>query len=191
MPIHPSPDRPNDGWKGAGRASGPSSLSGAGRDVENELGTLNRATRKEKAGTALTRWEPLGLEWPERWRRWLDLDNEIEGMLRIEETRENGNLLIRAEMPGVDPEKDVEVTVSDGVLHISGKREERTETKDKDKHTYRSEFRYGQFSRDLTLPAGIDPDSIDAKYDNGILEVRVPWPTQPESKKTKVKVDHR
>lgn len=137
---------------------------------------------------ALTRWEPLSLEWPERWRRWLDFDTEVEGMLRIEETREDGNLLIRAELPGVDPEKDVEVTISEGVLHISGKREERTEKKEK--HTYRSEFRYGQFSRDLTLPAGVDPNSIEAKYSDGILEVRVPWPAEPESKQTKVHVSH-
>lgn len=134
----------------------------------------------------LTRWEPLGLEWPERWRKWFDFDSEVEGMLRIEETREDGNLLIRAELPGVDPDKDVDISVTEGVLHISAKREEHKEKKDK--RLYRSEFRYGEFSRDLTLPSGVDPTSIDAQYHDGILEVRVPWPKEPELTSTKVPV---
>jgi len=99
---------------------------------------------------ALMQWEPMGLEWPERWRKWLDA--ESEGWMKVEEIQEDGTLVVRAELPGLDPDKDVDVSVSDGVLHISAKREERNEKKDKG--TYRSEFRYGEFSRDLALPSG-------------------------------------
>src|SRR5665213_2673584 len=108
---------------------------------------------RQRGGSAmaLTRWEPLGLEWPGRWRRWLDFDADTEGWLRVEEVREDGTLVVRAELPGVDPDKDVEVSVTDGVLHISAKREQRDEKKDKG--NYRSEFRYGAVSyTHLTLP---------------------------------------
>jgi len=135
---------------------------------------------------ALTRWEPLGLEWPGRWRRWLDFDADTEGWLRVEEVREDGTLVVRAELPGVDPDKDVEVSVTDGVLHISAKREQRDEKKDKG--NYRSEFRYGEFSRDLTLPAGVDPDAAVATYKDGILEVRVPWSDDTTTASTKVPI---
>ncbi len=137
---------------------------------------------------ALTRWDRFGLDLPERWRRWLDLDAESQGWLRVEEVHEDGDLVIRVEVPGVDPEKDVDVSVDDGMLRVSAKREERTEHKDKD--AYRSEFHYGEFSRNLTLPPGVDKGAVKANYKDGILEVRLPWPTEQESATTKVPVSH-
>ncbi len=137
---------------------------------------------------ALTRWEPLGLEWPERWRKWFDFDAESEGWMRVEQVLEDGTLVVRAELPGVDPEKDVNVSVSNGVLHISAKREERKENKEKGKGNYRSEFRYGEFSRDLALPSDVDPDAVKAEYKDGILEVRAPWEETKKSKSTKVPI---
>jgi len=126
---------------------------------------------------ALTKWRRFDLDWPERWHTLFDLDTRDQ-WLRVEEVHENGDLVVRAELPGVDPEKDVEVSVSDGVLHISAKRQERSEEKDKD--TYRSEFRYGEFTRDLVLPRGVDKGTVKADYKDGILEVRIPWPVEPE-----------
>jgi HSP20 family protein len=105
----------------------------------------------------LTRWEPFSFDWPDRWRRLFDFETERGGWLRVEEVHEDDTLVIRAELPGIDPDKDVEVSVTDGILHISARREERTEHKDK---TRRSEFRYGEFSRDITLPAGVVKDSV-------------------------------
>ncbi len=135
---------------------------------------------------AVTRWEPLGLEWPGRWPRWLDSGAATEGWLRVEEVGEDGTLDVRAELPGIDPDKDVEVSVTDGLLHISAKREQRDEKKDKG--NYRSEFRYGEFSRDLTLPAGVDPDAVAATYKDGILEVRAPWADNGTTMLTKVPI---
>ena len=61
-------------------------------------------------------------------------------------------MVVRAELPGVDPEKDIDVTVEDGVLTISAERRESTEKKEDT--SYRSEFRYGSFVRRLPVPRG-------------------------------------
>ena len=135
---------------------------------------------------ALTRWDHFGVDLPERWRRWLWFDEEPQGWLRVEEVHEDNALVIKVEIPGIDPEKDVDVNVTDHTLRISAKREERSEDTKKD--GYRSEFRYGEFRRSLALPTGVDRDSVQAEYKDGILEVRVPWPAEPEPGSTKVQV---
>ncbi|WP_427170431.1 Hsp20/alpha crystallin family protein [Arthrobacter sp. 92] len=94
--------------------------------------------------------------------------------IRVEEFVDDKTLVVRAEMPGLDPEKDIEVSISEGVLHISAERQEKEEHKDKNR--YRSEFRYGSFTRDLPLPEGIREEDIKASYTDGVLEVRTPLP---------------
>jgi HSP20 family protein len=101
---------------------------------------------------------------------WKDLFDDSD--MKVEEFRDGDTLVVRAEMPGIDPDKDVEITVSDGMLHLSAER--RSETKTEDKKGYRSEFRYGSFSRSVRLPAGAGEDDVKATYDNGILEVHIP-----------------
>ena len=76
--------------------------------------------------------------------------------------------MIRAELPGIDADKDVQINVRDGMLTIEGKREEHTES------DQRSEFFYGRFMRTLTLPSGADQKGIKAEYRDGILEVSIP-----------------
>jgi HSP20 family protein len=75
---------------------------------------------------------------------------------------------ITAELPGVD-EKDVEVTLADGLLTIRG--EKRTEKEEKDKQFQRTERTYGAFSRTLSLPADVDEDKVSATFRNGVLKV--------------------
>jgi HSP20 family protein len=120
----------------------------------------------------LTRWFddfPLPRWWPDasRWGRW-------EGMepLRVEEFQENGTLVVRAEMPGMDPDKDVVIDVIDHTLRIRAER--RQESKVDEKNGYRTEFQYGSFSRTLSLPAGATDKDVKATYKDGILEVRLP-----------------
>jgi HSP20 family protein len=96
--------------------------------------------------------------------------------IRVEEMVDGNTLVVRAELPGVDPEKDVDVTVTDGVLTIRGERQEKKEHKDKD--SYRSEFRYGSFVRRIPLPSGVQQDDVTASYKDGVLEVRAPIPEQ-------------
>jgi HSP20 family molecular chaperone IbpA len=88
-------------------------------------------------------------------------------MIRVEDYVEDGQYVLRAELPGVDPEKDVDITVAEGCLTVKAERREATE------EAHRSEFRYGAFSRSVTLPTGADEDDVKATYANGILEVRV------------------
>ena len=96
--------------------------------------------------------------------------------IRVEEMVDGNTLVVRAELPGIDPEKDVDVTVADGVLTIRGERQEKKEHKDKD--SYRSEFRYGSFVRRLALPSGVQQADVKASYKDGVLEVRAPLPEQ-------------
>lgn len=77
---------------------------------------------------------------------------------------------VRAEVPGVDPEH-LDVSVNGDVLTISGQKEERTETKEKDLH--RTECRYGAFRRSIALPAEVDVDSVSAEHSNGVLVVNL------------------
>jgi HSP20 family molecular chaperone IbpA len=87
--------------------------------------------------------------------------------IRIEDFVEGDRYMIRAELAGIDPEKDVEVMVGAGYLTIRAERHDVTEGK------HRSEFRYGSFTRSLPLPANADEDDIKATYHGGILTVSV------------------
>jgi HSP20 family protein len=88
------------------------------------------------------------------------------------------SLILRADLPGMS-EDDVNIEVRDGVLTVSGER--KAEHEEKGEGYHRVERAFGSFSRSLTLPKGADPDRVEAKFDNGVLEVRVPKPeeTQP------------
>ncbi|HVV36139.1 MAG TPA: Hsp20/alpha crystallin family protein [Acidimicrobiales bacterium] len=118
--------------------------------------------------------------------RFPDLGDLMDDRLpRIEEFQEDHTVVVRFEMPGIDPDNDVEITVTDGVLRI--KAERREETKSDDTHAYRSEFRYGSYSRGIQLPAGASEDDVKASYKDGILEVRVPMSDEKaEAKKIPV-----
>ena len=76
--------------------------------------------------------------------------------------------MIRAELPGLDPDKDIEVTVNGRTLTI------RAERRQEDNGPYRSEFRYGSLTRSVRLPAKVDANDVTARYDKGVLEVSVP-----------------
>lgn len=95
-------------------------------------------------------------------------------LVAVEEFTEDGTLVVRAEMPGIDPEKDVEITISDGMLHICAERSEEEEKSGR--HFQRRELRYGSFARSLPVPEGTDEGKITASYKDGMLEVRVPLP---------------
>jgi HSP20 family protein len=95
-----------------------------------------------------------------------------EDLVRVEEYLDGDTAVVRAEMPGIDPDRDIEITVADHQLRIRGER--RQESKTEDKNGYRSEFRYGSFTRSIPLPAGATDQDVQATYVDGVLEVRVP-----------------
>ena len=106
---------------------------------------------------------------PDPWRTRL---MEAVEPIRVEELREDDALVVKAEIPGIDPDTDVEIDITDHALHIRAQR--RQETKTEEHGRYRSEFHYGSFSRTIPLPAGVSTSDIQATYKDGILKVRVP-----------------
>jgi len=137
---------------------------------------------------ALTRWEPfaeLGELRAQMDRVFGDLlDNRERGWTpAIDVVRDNGNLVIRADVPGIKAE-EVKIEVEDDILTVSGEHEEKKESKDK--HFLRRERRYGSFSRSMALPAGVDAKKIKAKTHDGVVEVTVPMPKQPEKQKVEI-----
>jgi HSP20 family protein len=90
-------------------------------------------------------------------------------VFRVEEVIRDDRYVVRAELPGLDPENDIEVTVEDQILTI------RAERRQQDNEPYRSEFRYGSFARAVRLPARVDAADVSARYGTGVLEVSVPF----------------
>lgn len=88
--------------------------------------------------------------------------------------RDGRALRLRADLPGVS-EEDINLQMEDNVLTISGERTAEHETQE---GYHRLERAFGGFSRSLTLPAGIDPHGVQAHFDRGVLEVRIPKPEQ-------------
>jgi len=144
-------------------------------------------TKREPHGEAadvFTRFDRMFEEWARmmpfravafpRWR-------EAEELIRVAEFREDGTLVIRADLPGIDPEKDVGLTVSDGMLHIEAERRE--EEKREEKGYVRQELRYGALSRSLPLPEGVTAADITATYKAGVLEIRIPEPKHEPARK--------
>ena len=108
---------------------------------------------------------------------------EREHMIRCEEYVDGGRYVLRAELPGIDPEKDVTVSVADGVLRVHAERRETT------RDQKRSEFTYGSMSRALTLPPGANEDSVAATYRDGILRVTVDLPETVTGKAKQIPIE--
>lgn len=99
-------------------------------------------------------------------RRWIPSMDLVEA---------DDDLVLRADLPGMN-EDDVQIEIKDNVLTVSGER--RSEHEDKQESFYRAERSFGHFARSLTLPDGVDPDSVQATFEKGVLEVRVPKPAE-------------
>ena len=93
---------------------------------------------------------------------------QLQPDIRVEEYQEDERRIVRADLPGVDPDKDIDVTVDSGLLRIQGYR--RAEEHDK----YHTEIRYGSFERVLTLPTGTKAEDVTADYADGVLTVSMP-----------------
>lgn len=133
-------------------------------------------------------WEPLQdlVRFDEDFDRWYDsmvrrfFNPESKSWVpAIDVVENNGNLEVRAEIPGVKKE-NLKVTVENDHLLITGERSQENETKDKKYH--RIERFYGKFYRSIALPFSVDADKVKASYKDGILIVTLP---KPESMKTK------
>lgn len=103
--------------------------------------------------------------------------------IRFEDYVKNDRYVLRAELPGIDPE-DIEIDVNNGILTI------RAERREEEREQQRTEFRYGSFTRSVTLPMVADEKDIKAVYDKGILEISVKL-ARPEEKSRRIPVEGR
>ncbi|MEA2128449.1 MAG: hypothetical protein QOJ85_1340 [Solirubrobacteraceae bacterium] len=107
-------------------------------------------------------------------RRWIPAMDLVET---------DDHFVLKADLPGID-ESDVNIVFENNVLTVSGER--RTEHEAKKDGYYRLERTMGSFSRSLTLPEGIDADAVNAKFDNGVLEVRIPKPAEAKPRRIQI-----
>ena len=96
----------------------------------------------------------------------------------------DNHFVLKADLPGL-ADDDVNIEVQDGTLTISGER--KSETEKREKGWYRVERSFGRFSRSLTLPEGINPDAVEASFDKGVLEVRIPKPEERKPRRVQIK----
>src|ERR687890_551968 len=94
------------------------------------------------------------------------------------------HFVLKADLPGLS-EGDVSIEVQDGTLTISGERDAEHEAHERG--WYRIERSFGSFSRSLTLPDGVDADGIQARFDRGVLEVRIPKPEERKPRRVEIK----
>jgi|SRR5262245_61794271 len=117
---------------------------------------------------------PLRWPWGDGERGWTPAVDMID---------RQDEIMLRVDLPELD-EKDIEVTVQDGMVTIRGERKEEKEEKRKD--YYYGERTYGAFARTLALPAGVDRDKVKATFTKGVLEVHLP--KAKEAKATKIEI---
>jgi HSP20 family molecular chaperone IbpA len=128
---------------------------------------------------------------PELWRL-IDLERDWDSLFRfpgamteaqfrpsVDVARKEGQLIVTAELPGIDPDKDVEITLDDDYLTIGGEKSEEREMTSNDRVVH--ERRYGSFVRRVPVPEGVSADKITASYVDGVLTITVTLPeeTQP------------
>ncbi|MCX8118123.1 MAG: Hsp20/alpha crystallin family protein [Desulfobacterota bacterium] len=103
--------------------------------------------------------------------------------LDVSETKDD--LVIKAEVPGLEP-KDIDISLSDGVLTIKGEKKEEREEKEED--YYLMERCYGSFARSIQLPKRVQSDKIQATYKNGLLKIVLPKSEEAKKKEIKIQV---
>lgn len=93
-------------------------------------------------------------------------------------------VIVRAEVPGVDP-AHLDITVMGDRLTLSGEKKESAERKEKD--FYQSETRYGSFSRSVDLPSGVDTEQVTAEHANGVVTIKLKKTAAATAKKIQIK----
>jgi HSP20 family protein len=129
----------------------------------------NVPARSAQQDVGMPTWWDRFWAWPNfpQMRRFFEEDD-----MRVEEFVDDDKLVVRAELPGIDPERDVEINVRDHSLRIRAERHQ--EHREDEGGRYHSEFHYGTFTRIVPLSSSVSETDVKASYRDGILEVRVP-----------------
>jgi HSP20 family protein len=138
------------------------------------MALVKRETPKGETETLEPRFiDRLFDEIPEVFRRpFVVLSERGINPFNAEEFTEDGTLVVRVELPGIDPDTDIDLTIDDGTLRLKAERREDEKTEGRDYE--RREISYGSFRRELPIPRGTHVEDVKATYSDGILEVRVP-----------------
>ncbi|OGP72850.1 MAG: molecular chaperone [Deltaproteobacteria bacterium RBG_16_49_23] len=152
----------------------------------------------------LTTWKPfreltpfrdfdrMGMEMDRFWDSFFDIapkGKTEEGggwfpYLDVSETK--SDIVVKAELPGIDP-KDIDISLSDGMLILKGERKSEKEEKDEDYHLV--ERSYGTFYRSVRLPREVQSNKINASYKDGVLKITLPKTGETKKKEIKIKVE--
>jgi HSP20 family protein len=143
------------------------------REVQTLQQEMNRLFGTFFDGQAVGAGEPRAA------RRWVPSVDLLE---------QGENFVLRADLPGVS-EDDVKIELEDNVLTISGQR--RSEHEEHKEGYYRLERASGSFSRSLSLPEGVDPSAIEARFEAGVLEVQIPKPEERQPHRIEIKAGGR
>ena len=111
---------------------------------------------------------------------------EVEWLPSLDVAETKGDLLVKAELPGMDP-KDIDISLHEGVLTIKGEKKQEKEEKEEGYHLI--ERSYGSFTRSVRLPKDVQSDRISASFKNGILKVVLPKTEEAKKKEIKIKVE--
>lgn len=116
---------------------------------------------------------------------WRTYEGESSRSLALDVHETDDAYFVETALPGVNPD-DINVTVNNGVLTITGEVKRSKEAEDEKAHVVMSERMYGTFSRTLSLPQSVDGNNVDATYNNGILKLTLP--KTPDAKPRQIKV---
>lgn len=144
---------------------------------------------------AMLPWRPfreldrIMRNWETRFPRLFEeFEEEEEVSPPIESYVENGNLIVKADVPGLEP-KDIEISVLNDILTIKGER--KTEKEIKRENFLRHEIAYGSFERQMRLPEGAVTDKVKANFKNGVIELSIPLTKEIGAKKIPLEVENK
>jgi HSP20 family protein len=141
---------------------------------------------------AIMRWTPFGAlgslerEVQDLFDRFTTRRGDSRLVPATDVYRANDTLVVRTELPGVDP-SGIDVEVEGSILHIRGEKLDEREIDEPDRYVY--ECRYGRFERDIPLPQGVDAETVEASLEHGVLTVRVGLPASAAAAPRKVAVE--
>ena len=133
--------------------------------------------------TLLMKPEPFSSEFNRLFNTLFDESRSQRWVPAMDLVEADDHFVLKADLPGL-AEEDVAIEIRDNALTISGER--KAEHEQRERGWYRVERATGRFSRSLTLPEGVDPDSVTAEFDKGVLEVRIPKPEQRKPRRIQI-----
>ena len=131
-------------------------------------------------------WDPfmMARKWPQIWEE--EFASEWDDT-QMDMYEENDKFVIKVKAPGFD-EKNVDISIEENSVTITGKSESQEEEKDEKRKYYRKEITTRSFTRSVTLPRKVDAEKAEAEFKNGILEIRLPKAEEAKPKKIAIKV---